>query len=449
MVANGGNMKKVFILDTNILLSGPTSIFQFDDNDVVIPISVIEEIDHFKKDQSEVGRNAREVSRILDRLRKRGTLSDGIPVFEDRDETGLLYVYLGYNMELLPELLKSSTDNQILSIGLTLQKKFGESRKVVIITKDSNLRIKSDAFGIASEDFEADKIDISHLYSGVQSLQADSATISRFYSDRQIKLDLEGTHPNQFIVVEDEEDPGQKVYGIYDEVDQSVKMIDPDHEGIWGIYPRNREQAFALAALLDDSIKLVTLSGGAGTGKTLLAIAAGLSKTADEDIYQKMLVARPVFSMGKDLGYLPGDVEEKLNPWMQPIYDSLDFLLSGGMPSRQKLSKSYQELIEQGILAVEPLSYIRGRSLPGAFFVVDEVQNLTPHEVKTIMTRAAEGTKIVLTGDPYQIDNPYIDATNNGLTYVIERFKGASIAAHITLKQGERSELATLAAKLL
>jgi PhoH-like ATPase len=201
---------------------------------------------------------------------------------------------------------------------------------------------------------------------------------------------------------------------------------------------------------LDDKIKLVTLVGGAGTGKTLLAIASGLAKATDDDIYQKLLVARPIFPMGKDLGFLPGDLEEKLNPWMQPIFDSLDFLLNGGAPSKQKrFSKSYQELITQGMLAIEPLTYIRGRSLPNQFFIVDEAQNLTPHEIKTILTRAGEGTKIVLTGDPYQIDNPYIDSTNNGLTYVIERFKNSKIAAHVTFTQGERSELATLAAELL
>ena len=442
-------LKKVFILDTNILLSDPNSIFKFEENDVVIPISVIEEIDHFKKDQSETGRNAREVSRILDRLRKRGTLSTGIPLFTDKADSGLLFVYLGIDMEILPGLLEDSTDNHILAIGLTLQKKFGDGRKVSIITKDSNLRIKSDAFGIASEDFEADKVDISHLYTGIRYLKVDASVINDFYTEREVRLD-EQFHPNEFVVLEEENDPSQYVCGVYDSDVSAIKMIDSGTESVWGIYPRNLEQTFGLCALLDDRIKLVTLTGGAGTGKTLLAIASGLAKTTDEDIYQKLLVARPIFALGKDLGFLPGDLEEKLNPWMQPIYDSLDFLLSGGIPSRQKrISKSYQELIDQGMLAVEPLTYIRGRSLPNSFFVVDESQNLTPHEIKTILTRAGEGTKVVLTGDPYQIDNPYIDSTNNGLTYVIERFKNSSIASHVTFKQGERSELASLAARYL
>ena len=228
-------------------------------------------------------------------------------------------------------------------------------------------------------------------------------------------------------------------------------MIEPNNEGVWGVFPRNIEQTFALEALLDDTIQLVTISGAAGTGKTLLAIAAGLVKTTDEDVYNKLLVSWPIFPLGRDIGYLPGDMEDKLNPWMQPIYDNLELLLGGSMINRGKriMGKSYQELIHQGMLAVEPLTYIRGRSIPNQYFVVDESQNLTPHEIKTILTRAGEGTKIVLTGDPYQIDNPYLDSQNNGLTYVIERFKGDVLSTHITLKKGERSELATKAASLL
>jgi PhoH-like ATPase len=443
-------MKKVFILDTNVLLSNPLSLFKFDDNDVVIPISVIEEIDTFKKDLSETGRNAREASRMLDALREKGTLSSGVKLFEDRPDSGSLFVYLGHNMEILPELLADGTDNHILAIGLTLQKQFGDARRVVIITKDTNLRIKADAFGIPAEDFEADKVDISHLYSGILNLKVESSTINNFYTKREIRLPGTEISPNQFVILEDARDVSQFVYGRYDAQDGVVRMLGPQAEGVWGIYPRNLEQTFALEALLDDSIKLVTLSGGAGTGKTLMAIAAGLAKTTDEDEYHKLLVARPVFPLGKDLGFLPGDLDEKLNPWMQPIYDNLELLLSGGVNTRQKrLGKSYQELINQGMLQVEPLTYIRGRSLPNIYFVVDEAQNLTPHEIKTILTRAGEGTKIVLTGDPYQIDNPYIDSQNNGLTYVIEKFRNQKIAAHVTLKRGERSELATAAANIL
>jgi PhoH-like ATPase len=443
-------MKKVFVLDTNILLSDPRSIFKFEDNDVVIPISVIEEVDTFKQNTNENGRNAREVSRILDNLRSRGTLSHGINLFEDREDSGKLFVYLGQNMDVLPELLSDNVDNYILSIALTLQKQFGEKRKVLIISKDSNLRIKADAFGIGAEDFEADKVAIDEFYSGIRELKVPSSTINDFYADREVTLDFEPKWPNQFINLVDEKDESQSVMGMYNQSTDKVEIFEPTKENVWGIYPRNAQQACALNALLDDEIKLVTISGGAGTGKTLMAIAAGLAKTTDEDIYQKLLVARPIFPMGKDIGFLPGDLDEKLNPWMQPIYDSLDFLLSGGIPSsKNRLSRSYLELINQGMLAVEPLTYIRGRSLPNQYFVVDEAQNLTPHEVKTILTRAGEGTKIVLTGDPYQIDIPYMDTSNNGLTYVIEKFKNESIAAHITLQKGERSELASVSADLL
>ncbi len=443
-------MKKIFVIDTNILLNNPASIFKFDDNDVVIPISVIEEVDTFKKDLSENGRNAREVSRILDRLRERGTLSSGIQLFEGREDSGSLFVYLGTNMEVLPGVLKDSTDNHILAIGLTLQKQYNGSRNVIIITKDSNLRIKADALGLPAEDFEADKVDISHLYKGYQTMKVKADVINDFYSRRELAMEDKGLYPNQFVILEDQDDANQFVYGVYDGQDRVVRMLDPHSDGVWGIYPRNIEQTFALEALLDDNIKLVTLSGGAGTGKTLMAIAAGLSKTTDDDEYTKLLVARPIFPLGKDIGFLPGDLDEKLNPWMQPIFDNLELLLSGGQHGRTKrFSKSYQELINQGMLAIEPLTYIRGRSLPNQFFVVDEAQNLTPHEIKTILTRAGEGTKIVLTGDPYQIDNPYIDSENNGLTYVIEKFKNERIAAHVTFSRGERSELATLAAALL
>lgn len=443
-------MKKVFILDTNVLLSDPLSLQKFDEHDVVIPISVIEEIDQFKKDQSNIGRNAREVSRILDRLRSYGTLSSGIPIFEDREDSGQLFVYLGHNMDILPELLMNNADNHILAIGLTLQKQFADKRKVIVITKDTNLRIKADAFGLAAQDFEADKVDIDHLYDGKKVIEVDSSVINEFYVKGEIVFEGEHFFPNQFVVLQDSKNSNQFVFGEYTDSDKSIKLCESRTDGVWGIFPRNLEQSLALEALLNDKISLVTLSGGAGTGKTLLAIAAGLSKATDEDKYQKLLVSRPTFPLGKDIGYLPGDLEEKLNPWMQPIYDNLELLLGGSGRVRQKrMSKSYQEMINQDMLAIEPLTYIRGRSIPNQFFVVDEAQNLTPHEIKTILTRAGEATKIVLTGDPYQIDNPYLDTQNNGLTYVIERFKKDRLAAHVTLKKGERSPLASRAAELL
>ena len=447
-------MKKTFILDANVLLSDPNSCFKFDDNDVIIPISVIEEIDRFKKDLSEIGRNAREISRILDKLREKGALSSGITLFDDRDDSGKLFVSLGHNTSRLPGILDDNTDNHILAVGLNLQTQKKDTR-VIIVTKDTNLRIKADALGIEAQDFEADKIAIQDIsYTGIVNLEVSSSVINNFYKRQEIsieELNPEVTiNPNEFVVLKDISNSSQFVYGIYDATDRIVRGIGTQADGVWGIYPRNLEQTFALEALLDDNIKLITLSGQAGTGKTLLAIAAGLSKVTDEDEYHKLLVSRPIFPLGKDLGFLPGDLEEKLNPWMQPIFDNLELLLNGGVVSRHKrMSKSYQELIDQGMLAVEPLTYIRGRSLPNQFFIVDEAQNLTVHEIKTILTRAGENTKVVFTGDPNQIDNPYLDSQNNGLSYVLKRFKKEKIAAHISLQRGERSELATIAAALL
>ena len=445
-------MKKVFIIDTNVLLSNPESIFKFDDNDIVIPISVIEEIDKFKKDQSETGRNARQVSRIIDKLRAQGTLSSGIPLLADKHKNpGLLFVYLGRDLPTLPGLLSDLVDNNILAIALTLQKKFGTSRKVTIITKDSNLRIKSDAYGIPSEDLSADKVSTNEVYTGITSLEVDNKSFLIFKEQETLTIDADtNLRPNQFVTLINKDDEKLSSPGVFDKQENKIKSLNTPHENIWGINPRNSEQEYALWALLNDKLKLVTLTGGAGTGKTLIAIAAGLAKTTDEEVFNRLLIARPIFPMGRDIGFLPGDLNEKLNPWMQPVYDSLDFLLGGGSHSRKKrFSKSYEELINQGLLAVEPLTYIRGRSLPLSYFVVDESQNLTPHEIKTIITRAGEGTKIVLTGDPFQIDNPYVDSTNNGLTHVVESFKDLDIAAHVTFQQGERSKLATLAAQCL
>ena len=274
--------------------------------------------------------------------------------------------------------------------------------------------------------------------------------MDEYKQTNRLKIENSQFFANQFVCLHRQDDEKTGCFGVFDAESKQVVKLDLSEKNIWGITARNIEQQLAIWALLNDNIKLVTLTGGAGTGKTLLAIAAGLNKTTDEDCYNKVLVARPIFPLGKDIGFLPGDIDEKLNPWMQPIFDGLDFLFRGATPKRNDRDhKSYQELIHQGLLTVEPITYIRGRSLPHSFFIVDEAQNLTPHEIKTIITRAGEGTKIVLTGDSLQIDNPYVDSTNNGLTNVVERFKSSSIAAHVSLKQGERSYLATLAAKYL
>jgi PhoH-like ATPase len=437
---------KTFVLDTNVLLHDPFAIFRFQENTILIPITVIEEIDRFKKDMNETGRNARQISRILDDLRKKGSLSSGVPL----ENEGKLQVAL-LNEEVLRRipsgLSEQRGDNRILAVAVDAKSKSGQI-PVILVTKDTNLRIKADAIGLAAEDYASDKVDITELYSGFTQLKASSETVDRFYGQGWVEVDQD-LLPNQFVLLEDEANPSHTALGKYVAGQRRVMpLIKIGKEGIWSIHSRNREQTCAIDALLDDSVKIVTLVGKAGTGKTLLAIAAGLHKTAEESVYNRLLVSRPVFPMGKDLGFLPGDIEEKLAPWMQPIFDNVELLLSGH-EAEKRHSKGYRELMAMGILEIEPLTYIRGRSIPNQYLIVDEAQNLTPHEIKTIVTRAGEGTKVILTGDPYQIDNPYVDSSSNGLTYLVERFKGQDISAHITMMKGERSALAELAANLL
>jgi PhoH-like ATPase len=439
-------MNKYYVLDTNVLLHDPQALFKFEDNDVIVPITVIEEIDRFKKDQSETGRNARHVSRYLDSLRKKSRLFEGVPM----ESGGYLRVMLFTEASLKrlpPELRDDRGDNRILAVALDL-KAIGD-KGVVFVTKDTNLRIKADALGLIAEDYESDKVSIDELYSGHTEVQVDKETVDRFYSDGFLSLEGDEYQPNQCLTLFDAANPSHTAIGRFDAtMSRIVPLIKVPKEGVWGIHPRNREQQFAMDLLLNEDIQLVTLVGKAGTGKTLLAIAAGLLKSADDGNYNRLLVSRPVFPMGKDLGFLPGDVEEKLAPWMQPIFDNVELLL-GSVDEQGKRKRGYKELVELGLLEIEALTYIRGRSIPMQYLIVDEAQNLTPHEIKTIITRAGEGTKIILTGDPYQIDNPYVDSSSNGLTYVVEKFKGQDIAGHIILTKGERSCLAELAANLL
>lgn len=438
-------MKKIYVLDTNVLLYDPQALSKFEDNSIIIPITVIEEIDRFKKDMNETGRNARQVSRLMDALRKEGSLSEGIKL----ESGGLLRIEI-YEEQVMkrlpPELREERGDNRILAVAVDLME--SESDPVILVTKDTNLRIKADALGLSAEDYESDKVAIDDLYSGVTDLSVAADVVDRFYNEGGIEPQGE-LLPNEYVTLTESGNPSHSAIGRYDvSANKIVPLNAAGKEGVWSLFPRNREQSFALDALLDDNVKIVTLVGKAGTGKTLLAIAAGLHKTAEENVYNRLLVSRPVFPMGRDLGFLPGDIEEKLTPWMQPIFDNVELLLSG-QENEKRHSKGYKELMAMGILDIEPLTYIRGRSIPNQYLIVDEAQNLTPHEIKTIVTRAGEGTKIVLTGDPYQIDNPYVDAESNGLTYVVERFKAHPIAAHITMTKGERSELAELAANLL
>jgi len=433
-------MKKRFVLDTNVLLHDPKAVDHFADNEVVVPIYVIEEIDRFKRELSERGRNARLVSRYLDSLREGGgRLSEGVPT----PSGGMLRVVLTSSQSpaRLPEV---SADDLILAVALEEQRRTPDT-PVIFVTKDVNLRIRADAMGLQAVNYTEEALEIEELYSGSTDAEVPGEAIDRLYADG--KLAWEGLSPNQYIMLKDQANPGHSGLARYDPVQGVLLAIRRLRDGVWGIRPRNKEQHFALDLLLNDEVKLITLVGKAGTGKTLLAIAAGLQQVVEERKYHKLLVSRPIFPLGRDIGFLPGDIEQKLNPWMQPIYDNIELLMGNARGERK--DRGYQELLDLGYVQVEPLTYIRGRSIPNQFMIVDEAQNLTPHEVKTIITRVGEDTKIVLTGDPYQIDNPYVDSANNGLTTVVERFKGQKLAGHITLFKGERSELAELAANVL
>ena len=439
-------MIKNFILDTNILLHDCQAIFNFEDNNVIIPMTVIEELDHFKKEMNELGRNARQFSKIMDSFRDQGFLIEGVKV-------GNGVVSVGFSrqdaLKLLPsEMDPKIADNRILAIALFIQKH--DTNPTILITKDTNLRIKADALGLSAESYENDTVDFETLYSGHTEF-------------------LDQPNANQFVFKGD----GSAIKR-YDMTQDMLVPLRGDLDA-WGLSPRNNEQKMALDLLLNDDIKLVTLVGKAGTGKTLLSIAAGLRKVTEEFVYKKMLVSRPVFPMGKDIGFLPGDITEKLAPYMQPIYDNVEYLMSGQISSKIKgtkstkrptkadfqaqadqeekdygvLGKGHMELVAAGIMEIEALTYIRGRSIPNQYMIIDEAQNLTPHEIKTIVTRAGINTKLIFTGDPAQIDNPYLDASSNGLTYLVEKFKDAAIAGHVTLTQGERSELAEIASNIL
>jgi PhoH-like ATPase len=435
-------MKKNYVIDTNILLHDPRAVFRFEDNNVIIPIYCIEEVDQFKREGSERGRNARQIARILDELRdKGGSLSQGVTL----DSGGTLRVAVPSKRPELPTAIdKTTMDQAILQTAFDVREQDG-GRPTIFVTMDTNLRIRADALGMVSETYENQRVEADDLDTGIKDLEVESGAVDRFFEDGFLPCSND-FHANTCVMIRDQGNPSHTALARYDGTKKELVALRTPREGVMGVRPRNKEQSFALDLLLDESIRLVTLVGKAGTGKTLLALAAGLKRTVDDGVYTRMLVSRPVMPLGRDIGFLPGDVDEKLNPWMQPIFDNLEFLFS---TSTRKGPRAYAELLESGHLQVEPLTYIRGRSLPSQFMIVDEAQNLTPHEVKTIITRSGDGTKIVLTGDPHQIDNPYVDSASNGLTIAADKFRGEKMAANIVLSKGERSELAEIAANRL
>ena len=432
---------KTFVLDTNVLLHDPDSIFSFKDNKVVIPMIVIEELDTFKKLNDERGRSARLVTRSFDELRMVGKLSDGVKL----KSGGIIKIEMsGNTIDLPKDFSGQKFDNQILSIALALKQK-GE--RVILITKDVNLRIKSEILDIPTQDYEKSKVKIDELYSGWRELKVSSSKIDQFYKEGKVLIKGD-FFPNECIALKDEAGSSKSALTKYSKKANALTPIFHQNAIPWGLKPLNIEQKFAVELLLCNEINLVTLLGLPGAGKTLLALACGLQKTVEERYFRKLYIARPVIPMGRDIGFLPGTKEEKLGAWMGAINDNLEFLMDKGHPD-SKTEEKIDYLFSSGQIEVDSLTYIRGRSLPQQYIIIDDAQNLTPHEVKTIISRAGHNTKIVLTGDPYQIDNPYLDASSNGLTYLAERFKGQEIFGHITFSKSERSTLAALSSELL
>jgi PhoH-like ATPase len=441
---------KTYVLDTNVLLHNPQALFAFQENKVVLPLAVIEEMDELKRRQDEIGRNARTVSRSLDGFREEGPLSQGVTL----PAGGSIRIEVNHTepAEGFPDILNpDKADNRILGVAWNLAHDNGGG-PVILVSKDLNLRLKADVLGIPAQDFQNDKVDFDSLYTGAREVALGAGEIDSFYQVGMLRLGKRRrAFPHQFFVLKCKENPSLSALGRwYDGL--LTPLVHAEGECM-GVKPRNKEQRFALELLLNDEVKVVSLAGSAGTGKTLLALAAGLEKVLEQKVFHKLLVTRPVVPMGQDLGYLPGEKEDKLRPWMQPIHDNLAYLFreypvpGGGRGSKGFGPEEY--LLSQGMLEMEALTYLRGRSIPRQFIICDEAQNLTPQMVKTLVTRVGEGSKIVFTGDPEQIDHPYLDAASNGLTVLVERMKAEPIAGHVSLFKGERSAVAELGARVL
>lgn len=430
---------KYFLLDTNVLLHDADSLSAFKDHNIVLTVDVLEELDNFKRGNDEKGRNARRVIRTIDSLRKGEPLSQGV----DLPEGGKLYILVKSFTDFLPKGMdKSIADNRILSAGCALGKAGAD---VTFVTKDINARVKADALGIKAADFLNRTVNFDELYTGWSEHEVDHDVIDTFYQGTPVAIE-DKLCPNQCVLLKSASNPKHSARGIFRAESNLVEPLLHGDSHPWGLSARNLQQHFALELLMREDIKLVTMLGQAGTGKTLLALAVGLQLAAEEKKYRRIMVSRPIMPLGKDIGYLPGSKDEKLSSWMQPVSDNLQYLVD---PKLEHSGDKVQYLYDTGMVEVEAVTYIRGRSLPKLFIIIDEAQNLTPHEIKTVVSRAGEDAKVVLTGDAYQIDNPYLDASSNGLTYVVERFKDHAIHGHITLAKSERSELASLAADLL
>ncbi len=456
-------MKKIFVLDTNVLIHDPDAIFSFADNIVVLPIVAIEELDKLKKFRDELGHSARVAARNIDALRNKGKLYKGVEI----NDGGIFKIVLNTNHVNWPSVLKEDkNDNLILKTAyFLLEENKDKNIPVIFVSKDLNARIKASVLGLEVQDYNKEKVKMDQFEKGWLEIEVAPEIINEFYKNKGISVEKLNSnisfYPNCYLLLRSTANSKDTAIAKYNENNNMIEELHYYTKSVWGIKALNLEQKFVFDALLDPSIKLVTLVGQAGTGKTLLALASALKQTLDDNLYKKILVSRPIVPLGKDIGYLPGSKDEKLSVWMQPIFDNLYFILNQngsnfgmeaeeGYKGKKRGSAGIADyFIETGVIELAAVTYIRGRTIPQQFIIIDEAQNLTPHEVKTIISRVGVDSKIVLTGDPFQIDNPYLDSESNGLIYVAERFKGQHIAAHIILSKSERSELASLAAELL
>lgn len=435
--------KKTYVLDTSVYLTDAASINAFGNNDIVIPLKVLEEIDKHKKRQDGVGANARKIIRTLDELRTRGCLRKGVRLGKGK---GIVRARPYDTSIVLPQSFDiGNADNKIIGVALGEQTQTPR-RKVIVVSRDINMRVKCDALGILCEGYVDNQVvdELSDIYTGFVNHLVDDQVIDQFYSNEDVILDEEEAklYHNQFLMLVSNSNPKKTALARLCSTKRPLRPIVEYKQGIWGVQSRNKEQTFAIDLLMDEEIPIITLTGKAGCGKTLLAVAAGLQQVLETKKYKRLVISRPVQPLGKDIGFLPGTLEEKMAPWIAPIEDNLKYLMNDDKASLDMYS-------EKGLIEIEALTYIRGRSITNAFIIIDEAQNLTNHELKTIITRVGENTKIVLTGDIEQIDNVYLDETTNGLTYAIEKFKGCDLAGHISLRKGERSRVATLASKVL
>ncbi|HSW85945.1 MAG TPA: PhoH family protein [Rhabdochlamydiaceae bacterium] len=435
--------RKTFVIDTNVLLHDPDAIVKFNNNDVVIPLAVLEELDGMKRLSDELGKNARQVMRYIDSLKqkKTGDLHSGVKI--ENGITVRVHLEVKSQDKRAFPLPLDRQNNRILLAAYQIRE---TNERVVVVSKDFVLRVKAEAIGLEAEDYENLKAAYDEIYRGYRKIDVSKREIDLFYKDGFLEMDVKDFNPNEYCLLTSTEQ--SSAICKYNRVSGRLEPLMKLSRDIWGILPLNLEQKCALDLLLRDDVKLVTLVGQAGTGKTLLALAAGLRKVFDENLYTRILVSRPIIPLGKDIGYLPGTKEEKLYHWMQPIYDNLEFLCQSSSGQGNGV-ETQKWIVESKKIEMEAVTYIRGRSLPKMFMIIDEAQNLTPHEVKTIVSRAGQGTKVILTGDPTQIDNPYLDKDSNGLTFIVSKFKQYPIYGHVFLERTERSELAAIAAEVL